>query len=643
MDGREVVVNRLALALTVFVSLLVADRVSAAADHPRLLFSKADVPALRQRVKQEPYASMVKRLIADLEADNMAAGPMKAGEGGYDDVTAAQRAGFLFVLTGDEEYARKARGWVESCINNKSWGNKGTKGLSLYYIGKGVALTYDWCHGSKAWDDAFSATVSKKLLEQAEVVFSNGGREQNGNPASNWQGLRWSTAGLMYLATDEPWEAKKLADCFGRVRRYVVENMGDGADSRGWNCEGLGYTFYPFGNGVAPFAVAAYLNDPKMDLRTVSAGTKWSLWTCYAALVKNAEGSMLRPDFGDDNPGTAGEGCYGFAFWFAPPELQPGLAYWYDRTVGGKGNGTYDNARLGTIASILFHPGGKVKEQDPLKIPLWRSGFVDTGGNGFFTYRNAYEGVGDVVAQLYVKLRGDRGHSGPDALSFRIVGQNTIWATGGGRYGPKSNGQDVYQRSMNTLYPVDPDERFKVNGNSGRVVGKPTINADGSGAVVANIKQNNVGTTNHTRRFVSSFDGALGARAAFVVSDTSDDGKFWQMVTLATNEITTDGNTFTVAGPDGSTLRGTVLYPASGVKFTTGKRARGSKAGDVEENNFVHFTSDDGSYLVVLTIADKGKPHPAITADGSWAKNPSGTVKVGGWSVKIDGDAVTAK
>jgi hypothetical protein len=304
--------------------------------------------------------------------------------------------------------------------------------------------------------------------------------------------------------------------------------------------------------------------------------------------------------------------------------------------VGSLGNRTYDHTLLGIISSLLYYPAD-VPEEKPLSIPAWREAFIDTAGNGMMTYRNQYKDSTDVVTQIYAKLRGDMGHNGPDALSFRIVGMDTIWAAGGGRYGIKSNGQDAYWRSMNTLYPVDPDSPLSVNGNIGRIVGTPVVNADGSGHCVLTIPRNNVGTTNQTRRFIASFD--TGADAAFIISDSSDDGKFWQMVTLENNKITSDGNSFLITAPNGDTLKGTVLYPAS-VTFKTGARLRGSDALGLKQNNFVHFSSADGKYLVVLTMVKAGEQHPAVRAAGSVT---NATITVGTKTFQINGNTITGQ
>jgi hypothetical protein len=258
------------------------------------------------------------------------------------------------------------------------------------------------------------------------------------------------------------------------------------------------------------------------------------------------------------------------------------------------------------------------------------------------TYRNRYQNRDDMVAQLYLKLRGNAGHNGPDALSFRIFGLDTPWAVGGGRYGPQLFGRDAYVLSQNTPYPYDPSLTNKAtSGKSGTLIGTPVGKLDGGGHVVANIITNNLGVFNHTRRFIADYSAASGADAVYVISDSSADGIFWQLCTLETWAITTNGNTFTIAGNNGATLRGTVLYPTNNVSFTTGRRIRGSGFDIYDENNFVLCPSADGDYLVVLTVAGAGKSHPAVSATGSFAgAAPTGTVMVGELGVNITGDAI---
>lgn len=621
------------------IGMLAAMAIAASAEeHPRLLFGRADIGGLRQKIKQEPWKSMHARLASDAGRSDWAAGPADLTKP-YDQACIAQRSAFLYVLTGDDAWARKAREMVEKRLADGSlWANGRGKGLSLYMAGSRVAMAYDWCYGAPSWDAAFSAKVSAALKAHGDIIVKSGGSGQNGSAASNWQGSRYGAGGLCLLATDEAVDAAAIDQCYARVERWYTANAGSGAQTRGWNCEGLGYTYFPVGNYAGPFAIAMARRDPAKDLRK-NAAAAWMPWTCYAAQVRSAVG-LIRPDFGDDNAGTGGEGTYGQAFYFCPPALHPGLLYVYDRLWGAKGGDrSFDPARGGTIYSILYHPGGTLAEKDPMTIPEWTRAFCDAGGNGFMTFRNAYGTDRDQLAQLFVKLRAPGGHAGPDALSFRIQGADTAWAVGGGRYGVKHAGGDAYWCSQDTLYPGDPDAGVRTSEQTGKVLGTPVIKPDGSGNVVAGIALSNVGVSNHKRRFVADFGRGLGADAAYVVCDTSDNGRFWQLCTLEENAVATQGNTFTITAKNGATMKGTVLYPAGDPKFKTGTRPRGS--GFLTDNNrFVHCQSADGSFLVVLTVAQKGRPHPAVTATGAWGKTPDGAVKVGGFAVAIKGDDV---
>jgi hypothetical protein len=615
-----------------------ATTVLPATDHPRLLFDAKDVPALREKIKQEPFKSMVAKLQADLDKDEWANNPSDMTRA-YDLSVIAQRAGFLYVLTGDDKFAKKARELVAQRIaDKKDWANGGTKGLALYWHGSRVALTYDFCAGAPSWDKEFCATVSAALKKQGDVIQKAGDSGQNASPASNWQGSRYGAGGLCLLATDEEVPAADIEACYSRVVRFLDANIGNNDKSRGWNSEGLGYTYFPMGNYVGPFGVAMARRFPDKDIRKMPA-TRWTYWTTFAALLKTANYGTIRPDFGDDNAGTTGEGAYGLAFYYAPEALLPGIKYVYDRFWGLAGEKNFDSARAGTIYSILYYPAN-LAEKEPLSIPAWRDGFVDVGGNGFFTYRNSYGKPTDMVAQMFLKLRTPGGHGGPDALSFRIQGLDTAWAVGGGRYGPKIGGSDAYWLSQNTVYPNDPDQGVKCTNDRGRIVGTPFLSDNGGGHLVSSIGQNNVGVGNHKRWFIADYGPASGAAATYVIADASNNGKFWQLCTLEDNVITTSGNKFTITAKNGAVLTGTVLYPTGDVKLKTGKRKRGS--GFVtDNNNFVHCQSADGSYVVVLTVTPKGVAVPPVAVTGTWGQSPDGTVKVGGFSVTIKDDAIT--
>ncbi len=660
--------------LPVVLCALAAISVPARAEsHPRLLFDASDIPALRAKITSQPWKGMFETLLADAESGeyrNYAGfrtpdNPEGATGDAWGESVNAFRCAFLYVLTGDDKWAKKSRTYCEWRLSDTSerngWANPAVFGLSLSFHGKAVALSYDWCFDAPSWQTATSAAdatpfrdhVSRQLLAQADVIATHGGAQQNNTAASNWQGIRGSTALLCYLAGDLPYDAERFKSMFAKTESYVRENVGPDPNSRGWNIEGIGYLGYPWAH-VVPAALAAKRNDPKNDLFASTPGSSYTLWTQYAATVgfERPEVSekpiwILHPDFGDDHA-TADDanGCFGLAFPITKPSLLPGFEHWYAKVMIPGGN--HDHTRAGTIFSILYHPAKKAA--DPMSIPDWRHAFLDPAGNGFFTYRNRYLDKDDMVAQMYLKLRGNKGHNGPDALSFRILGLNTAWAVGGGRYGKSVDGVDVYIQQMNTLYPTDPSGPVSISSESGKVVGTPLLLDDGSGHVVASISRNNVGATNHKRWFVADHSNKnAGVEAVYLIADTSADGFFWQINTLDEPDttITTSGNHFTITGRDGSSMRGTVLYPTGDSVITTGIRERGSsfaypinnkqETGYGRRNRFVNVRGP-GDYVVVLTVAKSGQTHPTVSkAAGRVLNSP---VTVGGKTYTFEPETV---
>ncbi len=628
--------HALLIALTCVLSVF-PGTLTAGADgpvHPRLFFGADDIPALRAKVRTEPYKSMAERLAKD----TMEAGTWPGER--YDDrsyhvALRAQRAAFVYLLTGDEKWAKVAREATQRTIDNKrEWGNANFKGLTLYWHASRIACAYDWCYNSATWDDAFNDTVSKALAVQGRIIIDRGGREQNTSPASNWQGGRFASGGLALLASDEPEDSARLNTAIQRVERYLTSNLG-GQDSSGWNSEGLGYNYYPMGNFVGPFLIAMQVMKGT-DLREKLPQLGRSYWSVYAAYSPTMGG--IRPDWADDNPGTNFEGTLGQAFYFADDALKPGMVYMYDRIDGKAGRNIWDSARGGTIWSILYHPGNTITPTDPMTIKPWTDAFTEKGGIGLFTFRNRYHDENDIIAQYLVKQRAPGGHNGPDAGSFRIIGLGGAFAVGGGRYGPRLNGIDAYKRSMNTVYPADPETgAIRTNNNTGKAVaGK--VDAKGSGYVVSKHTANNVGTQDFTRRFLVDLSGDSGAEGVFVIADTSSNGRFWQLCTVENHkiEITTDG--FGITAPNGSTMKATVLHPGEKPTIAIGSRIRGSGFNSLNRNNYATVQSDDGSFLVVLTMQPKGKPHPKVTLDAGTAAG--GQVSIGRLAVKFDAESI---
>lgn len=640
--GRMMILPRLLLLVACCATL-------AAVDHPRVLFASTDVPALRTKITQQPWKAMYDRLVADAEA--MIRDETDDADGAtarkYFSCYRAVKCGFLYVLTGDDAWAQKAKTYSENVILRGAWMNSSVSGLGLYTHQAYMALAYDFCYGAPSWA-TWRTTVSTKLRDQSNWLKSNSGASYNSAAASNWVAIRYASQGLGYLATDDAYTASDLTAAYTKIVAWCSASMGTAA-SPGWNFEGLGYTYYPWGGFVGPFGIG-YQRATGTDLRAANPNVRTTLWTTTAAnaLFPNIGNTQpnttligSHPDFTDDNNNTVGEGTYGHAFWYLPAELKPGYAWMYDRMRGANGDRSYDNHRAGTIYSILFHPGGT--PQNPMTIPEWRALFKDTTGNGHQIFRNRYQDQDDIVAALNLRLRTAGGHWGPDGQSFRISGMGSPFAVGGGRY---SSG-NPYHRLQNTLYAINPGTTSPTTVSSAvstvlTTSSTPVFNADGSGAIVSRATTTTLNVKNHTRRWLADFGTTSGASGVFVSADTSDDGKWWQYCTVdGVCTIATSGNTFTVTGPRGS-LRATVVYPA-GATFTIGTLGRGSdyffNGVRHSTNRWINYQSADGDHLVVMTVVPTGGTHPTVTSvAGSGVTDR--TVAIGGLQVQVAGDDI---
>lgn len=595
--------------------------------HPRLFFSAADVPAIRAKLNQAPFDAMYARLQSVLMLDHNTQGPIDTTDA-YDISTLAQNYGSLYVLTGNDYYAAQARRWVDTLINGFAaapWASTSLKGLTSYYMSVKVAIAFDFCASSPTWDEYFKFTVSAKLRDMGDMITNNGGTEQATDAASNWQGSRGATAAMAYLAIDHTYSAANFTSSHSKLNSYILNNLGSNTGSKGWNVEGLGYTYYPWGPMIGPYGIAAGRANSANNIRNTPSvrNQYWSGWAVNSTAENLGGHNGYRPDFSDDNPHITGEGFLGQSFYYMDSALVGAARYCYDRLVGSlSSNPTYDASRGGAIFSILYYPSA-VAAVNPHSLSAWKANFLDQLGNGFYTYRNDYLDANDHIAQFRAKHRNSAGsHDGADGLGFRILGNGRPWAIGGGRNTP---GRD---RLQNGLYTVNPyTGTFTANRNLGTIQGTPVSMTDGSGHAIASMSTNSVGVGSHKRWFVSNYNTAqTTADAVYIVGDESTNGQFWALNTHEDHVITTSGNTFLITAPDGSTMKGTVLQPTTNFRFELTTQARGSNYGTKTNNKCINLQADNGDYLVVLTLAKPGQPHPAITYVGTGVTNAAVTV-----------------
>ena len=107
-----------------------------AAEHPRLLFSKKDLPALRARLQQEPVKSMYESLKKNWNVNKMRGSiPVR-----YYKSFIAVNTAFLYSLSADKKWAEISKKHTEFIIKSSGEWAVDAFGLRLYIRGRCIAL-----------------------------------------------------------------------------------------------------------------------------------------------------------------------------------------------------------------------------------------------------------------------------------------------------------------------------------------------------------------------------------------------------------------------------------------------------------------------------------------------------------------------
>jgi hypothetical protein len=559
------------------------------------------------------------------------------------------------------------------------WNNDATKGLTRAAAALGVAFAYDFCKSSPVWSDSRS-WVADQLKSHADSLMRSGGSGwPGGTGGNNWWAVRYSAAGLCYLATDSVDET--LLDGRSLAREQVLllayqtliahfnDNLQRDPLARGWNAEGIGYTQYPW-QFSGPFGIAMKRLTGRDLLSDGPPALKYALPAMFPGVVpldRPGRGKGIHADYQDDGPNWDPQGSANLAFAYvsnrfddAVIKYAPAMRYIYDRVCGDLGDRHYDSNRGGGLYGILYYPVD-VAARDPSEI--WGNAWIDRP-YGMVIARNRYQDERDIVAQLSAKgYRAGHGHSGPDMNGFRLIGLGTVWATGAGRTGDPCG--------QSTVFPADPNalSRGATNGNRGVLV-DADFGPDGSGYAITSSVNPKAGTATsstgvyaHVRRLVVDYSGSGGVGALFVIADSSTHdpatgsgiGRYWRLNTPEFNDVRLGDRSgeFFLVGPTRQRLFGKVLWgDAASLRIGVGADAfrrdnpadpnsSGFGFGDTvyRHNHWVDFRSEDGQFVVLLALLPAGTQPPSdISSEGTGANR---TIRVGSITIRIDGNRIS--
>jgi len=253
----------------------------AAGEHPRLLFRKTDIPALRKRAETADGKAIIAQLKALLgggdamptkystekpvnSVDETAVGKQTIGT-----FTLSHGAGFgmLYVLTGEQKYADFSRECVEKIFEGQvdrdsryNWATPGT-GFRMGFVLQSICMAYDLSYDG--WTPEYRKSVMDRVMackqpkvDNARKIFTLESLASGDGypPGSNHFGPYLLGPTLVALTfTGEPGaDEKRLEKLLATTEKGLKSLFGGGYGDHGWYTEGTSCGRITSNNGVSP-------------------------------------------------------------------------------------------------------------------------------------------------------------------------------------------------------------------------------------------------------------------------------------------------------------------------------------------------------------------------------------------------------
>ena len=607
--------------------------------HPRLFFSPEDVPVLRARANEEPFASMIPLMRAYVES-----------EAQYNPAYAlawrARVMALLHVLSGDQADADRTLEMVRELRRMHSpehrgvWHPVSRRQLNLSEGSLAVAMAYDFCY--HAWPEDFRQQISRELAEQARVqLHEYGVGYPSRGSANNWRGIRFAGAGIALLASDEPHltpeeiaglpgdpmdpsvdfagiDPRWFDVAYDQVLAYMRNARTSDPSARGMNAEGMGYMLYPHTH-IGPFTIALRHmtgvdlgeDNPASALSPILAAMS-SLPIPATPEPGRYPSAGNRVDLANENTHYASQGELAISLGTVLPEHLPAYKWHFDHFVGKKGTADFQPERAGLVFSYLNYPV-ELPAENP--VESWGRTLLDAP-TGTVILRDRYQDERDVVFMTTARQRGvmRQTHHGAEIGTLRLFGEGTLFLTGGGRT-TAVGGQSIV---LNEARVEENDNR-----EAGRLE-KVYLAENGSGSLT--VTGSAAGVEEAVRMILlDTQPSSTAVRANLVVADRSRDGNLWRINTPGMHEVTLEERGFVITAPNGARLRGDVLYPQD-FHLEQGKWNRSgsvSMHGRIEEeNHWIQVKAanpENPRFVVAMQILPPEVPadEAALEADAS--------------------------
>jgi len=438
-------------------------------EHPRLLFRRADLPALREKMKTpegQAILTRLRRVLNGSDGESMttvfSAATHAYMGGGYKNTvldepgafTIGHAAGYglLYQLTGDRKYAEFGRQCFEASLSGKR-----DRDDRYSFVGPGGplraspsvgwhAVGYDLCYDG--WEEATRERFGHAIAEYAGKS-STEKEKKSGNlealargtmpPSSNHFGMQVGGAVLALLAIDgEAWVDQGRIDRLLKIAEdSTTRNLRDGFGDGGFFKEGDGTgsmsSHISFLTGLQAWKTAAgkdFLASEHTNARMIAL--KW----IYQTVVRGGKPDFwpIRGSYGHNvwsRRGVSGGGY--FAIGMGPmSDADRSAMKWYYETFlrdADAAHGPYDTVspypHIVTCAFVNWPT--RVEAQNPaLMLPRC---YRDSAA-GFYLWRNRWRDGNDTVITVLTTRTSGYMTSKPDrSLRLNCRGKHSQWGT----------------------------------------------------------------------------------------------------------------------------------------------------------------------------------------------------------------------
>jgi hypothetical protein len=176
--------------------------------HPRLLFTKKELPEIQRRLKTPEGQRLLARLEELLKLDRggfgWGSGTWQRKAGSYVEAHFAVGHALMYQITGKKEHADRARLLTRLAMagNGGEWG-----GWAIYFRTGGVALTYDLAYD--AWDETFRRECQEWLYANSDGRGSTVDMHFEGQNAAGAGLAALAVLGDAYVLSPEPLAPEK--------------------------------------------------------------------------------------------------------------------------------------------------------------------------------------------------------------------------------------------------------------------------------------------------------------------------------------------------------------------------------------------------------------------------------------------------